>query len=239
MKKYSITILKYTNSKPFVYGIENSLVLNNINLSFGTSRESAKKMIDKETDIALIPVAALVEMPSYEIISDFCIGANGAVDSVFIFSNVPIHEVKRLQLSEESRTSNILAKILTKFYWKVDVEIVTENADAMVEIGDRTFGRTNSVDYSYDLSEYWTKFTGLPFAFAVWVSSSKIKPSFQTEFNEALKFGLKNRDLVISILPKRDDFDVNEYLTNKIDYNFDNAKKESLRKFLNYMKQII
>ena len=38
--------------------------------------------LDDEVDIALVPVAVLKQNPSFNIVSDFCIGADGDVDTV-------------------------------------------------------------------------------------------------------------------------------------------------------------
>ena len=69
-------------------------ITNQIDLSLDIPSACAIKLINNQVDIGLVPVAALLQIPNYEIISDYCIGANGAVDSVFIFSNKPIGELK-------------------------------------------------------------------------------------------------------------------------------------------------
>src|SRR5690606_9689892 len=94
------------------------------------------------------PTAALTDLQEYHYIGDYCIGSTDYVDSVFIFSTKPIEEINTLLLDKQSRTSNGLARILLKHYWKRDVEVVTEGeADAFVLIGDRTFGKKEQVPY--------------------------------------------------------------------------------------------
>src|SRR5690606_1590629 len=102
--------------------------------------------------------------------------------------------------------------------------------------GDRTFGKTGRYPYTYDLAGEWIRFTGLPFVFAVWAANKPIPETFLQAFNAALKFGLDHRKEVISELPHFDDFDMEEYLTNQIDFNFDAIKKEALQKFLGMRK---
>src|SRR2546428_3316192 len=120
LNKIKISAVSYTNTKPFLYGIEQSGILtkNIIDLSLDIPADCAEKVIDGRADVGLIPVAALLKLPYYEIISDYCIGANGAVNSVFLFSTKPINEVKTIRLDTESRTSNNLAKLLIINYWK-------------------------------------------------------------------------------------------------------------------------
>ena len=232
MNKLKVSAVSYTNSKPFVFGLMHSDILDKIELSLDIPSVCALKLIENQVDIGLVPVAALLQIPNYHIISDYCIGANGAVDSVFIFSNKPISEIKTLKLDSQSRTSNNLARVLIKNYWKcTPVFVEHENADAFVQIGDRTFGKKDQFLFHYDLSEEWFKFTGLPFAFAVWASNKPISESFKDEFNAALKFGLEQRDRVLNDLKSVDNFDLSDYLMNKIDFNLNEDKLKAIKKF--------
>lgn len=232
MNKIKISAVSYTNTKPFVYGLMHSGISDQIDLSLDIPSECAGKLINDQADIGLVPVAALTEIPNYKIISSYCIGASGAVDSVFIFSHMPIREVRSLKLDSQSRTSNNLAKVLLKNHWKIQPKFVTDDpADAFVQIGDRTFGKKGQYVYQYDLAEEWEKFTGLPFVFAVWASNKEIPESFIAGFNSALEYGLEHRKELIESIPRLHNFDVDDYLLHKIDYILDDQKIEALVKF--------
>ncbi len=231
-----------------MYGIHHSEVLNDIDLSIDPPAECAQKLIDNKVDIGLIPVAAILNLPEWHIITDYCIGAIGAVNSVFIFSNCAIAEVKYIQLDPQSRTSNNLARVLLKNYWKITPKFITGAEDyscsddhytAFVQIGDRTFGKKGKYKYVYDLAEEWKNFTGLPFLFAAWVANKPIPQDFVERFNAALKFGLDNRSELFKELPMRDDdFDVQDYLTRKIDFPLTDAKKKAFQLFIEYIKTL-
>lgn len=239
MNKIKVSAVSYTNSKPFVYGLMHSGILAQIDLSLDIPSDCAYKLINNQVDIGLVPVAALLDIPNYSIISNYCIGANGPVDSVFIFSDKPIGEINTIALDIQSRTSNNLAKVLLKNYWRLNPDMVlNETADAFVQIGDRTFGKKNDYAFSYDLAEEWEKFSGLPFVFAVWAANKKISDRFILDFNKALKYGLDNRLDVIKTIPPRNNFDVGEYLMNKIDYKLDNRKLEALKLFHQLIKDL-
>ena len=239
MNKIKVSAVSYTNSKPFVYGLMHSGILDRIDLSLDIPSECANKLIDNQVDIGLVPVAALLHVDNYEIVSQYCIGALGAVDSVFIFSDKPINEIKTIRLDSQSRTSNNLSRVLLKNYWKVFPEFVTEGeADAFVQIGDRTFGKKDIYSHVYDLAEEWFKFTGLPFAFAVWASNKPIPTEFKSSFNAALKLGLDHRKEVISQMEKIQNFDLDDYLMNKVDFNLDDQKLQAITKFHNYIKAL-
>ncbi|MHB1179099.1 MAG: menaquinone biosynthetic enzyme MqnA/MqnD family protein [Daejeonella sp.] len=237
MNKIKISAVSYTNTKPFVYGLMHSGISDQIDLSLDIPSECASKLINDQADIGLVPVAALTEIPNYKIISNYCIGASGSVDSVFIFSDIPIQKVRSLKLDSQSRTSNDLAKVLLKNHWRVQPELVTDDpADAFVEIGDRTFGKKGQYVYQYDLAEEWRKFTGLPFVFAVWASNKEIPESFIAGFNSALKYGLEHRREIIESIPQLHDFDINDYLLNKIDYILNEQKIQALGKFQEFVR---
>lgn len=239
MSIISISAVSYTNTKPFVFGLTQSAIFSKIHLSLDFPARCAQKVISREVDLGLIPVAVLPELVDYYLISDYCIGAHGAVNSVFIFSDKPLDEVQTIRLDPQSRTSNQLAKVLLKYHWQLLPNFVTDGpADAYVEIGDRTFGKADQVRYAYDLSAAWTEFTGLPFVFAVWAASKPICEDFIVEFNAAIKYGLDNINKVIAELPKRSNFNLEHYLTYGINYRFDELKKQALKQFLDLVKTI-
>lgn len=245
--KIRISAVSYTNTKPFLYGIEHSDIINKIDLSLDMPSDCAQKLIDDEVDIGLIPVAAILNLPRWEIISDYCIGASGPVNSVFIFSNCPAEDIRTLLLDPESRSSNNLARVLLKNYWKADYQAIvnapdyaasTDNHTAFVQIGDRTFGKKQQYKYVYDLAEEWNKFTGLPFVFAAWVANKLIPSDFMDEFNEAMRNGLAHRAELLKKLPTRPDFDLEDYLMHKLDFNLTEDKKKALHLFHQYIKAL-
>jgi Predicted periplasmic solute-binding protein len=238
MEKIKVSAVSYTNTLPFIYGLQHSPVLDRIQLSLDVPSSCAHKLICDEADLGIVPVAALPDIPNSRIVSDFCLGATGPVDSVFIFSEKPIDEVRTLRLDTQSRTSNKLAQVLLRYYWKREVGIVDGTADAYVEIGDRTFGKQHVHPYVYDLSWYWQQFTGLPFTFAVWVANKSLPAGFIEEFNHALAFGLANRELVIEGLPPRLDFDYRKYLLENIDYQYNEDKKKAVSRFLELIEAL-
>ncbi|RWY54326.1 menaquinone biosynthetic enzyme MqnA/MqnD family protein [Mucilaginibacter gilvus] len=247
MKKIRISAVSYTNTKPFLYGLQHSDIINDIDLSLDIPSDCAQKLIDDEADIGLIPVAATLSLPQWEIVSAYCIGAFGAVNSVFIFSNCAIEDVKTIQLDPQSRTSNNLARVLLKNFWQVQPELVKDAPDyaistnpttAFVQIGDRTFGRKDDYPFSYDLSAEWLKFTGLPFVFAAWIANKPIPADFITAFNNALRLGLAHRKELLNELPKRADFDLEDYLMHKLDFDLTEDKKKALYLFLDYIKAL-
>lgn len=239
MDKIRLSAVSYTNTLPFLHGLRQSAVLDQVEMTLDIPSVCARKLIHNEADLGIVPVAALPEIADYRIVTDFCLGADGAVDSVFIFSQKPVEEIRTLRLDSHSRTSNALARVLLRFYWETDVAIVdTDDADAFVQIGDRTFGKKQQAPYVYDLAEHWKAFQGLPFVFAVWVANKPLPEAFVHDFNTALAAGVAQRLEVASHIEKRPDFDFVHYLTNNIDYYLDADKRKAIDRFLGFVEEI-
>lgn len=246
-KKIKISAVSYLNTLPFINGINNSEVINNIELSLDMPSDCAQKLLDGEVDLGLVPVAVLPKLKEYHIISDYCIGAEGKVDSVALYSDVPLNEIENIYLDYQSRTSVNLAQILANNFWNITpkwleatqgFENRIEGKTAGVIIGDRTFNLSKSYKYKYDLAEEWYSFTGLPFAFACWVSNKKLPNSFIIQFNEALAHGVNNIDEAVNqyaqnSIPKEE---LANYLTNYISYTLDENKLKAIDLFLGLIK---
>jgi chorismate dehydratase len=243
--KIKISVVSYLNSKPFLYGIEHSDILKEIDLQLDIPSVCAQKLMDGTVDIGLIPVAVIPLLKESYIISDYCIGAIGKVSSVMLYSQVPLSFIKSILLDYQSRTSVTLVRVLAKEFWSISPEWVTASTDfenniqgntAAVIIGDRTFGLENKYAYAYDLSQEWEKFTGLPFVFACWVANKKLPQAFIHDFNTVLKYGIDHRSQLIEVLKAASTYntDIEKYLTRSISYEYNNPKKRALALFLDY-----
>ena len=234
---------------PFLYGIRNHAVANEIELSLDHPAQCARKLIDGSADIGLIPVAAIKSVKHPHQITSWCIGSVGPVRSVALFSKVPLEEITEVLLDFQSVTSNMLVRILAAEFWKVSplfiqasqgYENSIKGTTAAVIIGDRALKHYNTYPYRYDLAGEWNKFTGLPFVFARWVANRELEPGFIDRFDEALSSGIRKTDEMLQKNFIRDpDYPViREYLTRNLDYRFDDLKKKGLEKFLALADQL-
>jgi chorismate dehydratase len=247
-KKYLVSIVKYTNTLPLRYGINNSPVLAEMDLQLDIPAVCAQKLLDNKVDIGLVPVAVIPLLKEYHIISKYCIGSNERVDTVKLYSAVPLQEIETVYLDYQSRTSVMLAKVLCKNYWKINPAFVNAEAgfentisgkDAAVVIGDRCFGLNGKFAYEYDLAFEWKTYTGLPFVFAAWVSNKKIDEGFISRMESAMQYGIEHTDEAIkSEKDITDAIMIKKYLTERINYQLDEAKKESMILFLDLIKQL-
>jgi chorismate dehydratase len=108
------------------------------------------------------------------------IGSLGKVESVLLFTRVPLSEVRSVALNAESRTSNALVAILfaeegARPALRVrppDLEAMLAEHDAAVLIGDAAlFAEAPEGARAIDLGEAWSATRGgLPFVFALWAA---------------------------------------------------------------------
>lgn len=201
-----------------------------------------------EIDIGLIPVAATADLEEWHIIGNYCIGADGAVATVCIFSEVPMEEIETVILDYQSRTSVALAKILLKEYWKKEVTLVYASSEdyrqqirettAGLVIGDRAFEQRKISKFQYDLATAWKAHTGLPFVFAAWISRKQLPEDFVKCFNDANSLGIESIEAVIRE-QENELFDMKDYYTRCISYTLDEKKINGLELFLGKLKLVL
>ncbi len=238
-----ISAVSYLNTIPFIHGLKQSDLIKTIDLQLDYPSICADKLINGTVDLALVPVVAILKLKEAYIISDYCIGANGAVDTVCLYSDVPIEEIESIALDYQSRTSVALLKLLLKDYWRLNPILINEEVGfedkikgkhAALVIGDRAFAMNDKHKFIYDLSAIWTEMTGLPFVFAAWVSNSQLSQDFINAFNKALEKGLTNIDRALAF--EVDSYpnckNPEDYLNNKISYSLDSEKKKGMELFL-------
>ena len=248
-EKINVSVVNYLNAQPFIYGLEHHKIIQQINLTKDIPSACAKKLLNNEAQIGLVPVAVIPQLKDFDIIGKTCIGAVGKVASVLLCSDVPLNEIKSVYLDFHSRTSVNLVQILSKEFWKITPQFIQAPENyidhiqgnvAGVIIGDRTFNLERKFEYVYDLSEEWYRFTELPFVFAAWVSKKGINTNFLNDFEDALQWGLKQKDAVVKMHQSSygESFDVAHYLNSNIQYELDAEKRNGLVLFYKYLNQL-
>lgn len=177
-RRVRIGAVSYLNSKPLIEDLAE--IARDAELILDVPSRLADDLSAGDLDVALIPSVEVLRNAEYEIISDACVATRGPVLSVKLFSRVPIAEIRTLALDEGSRTSATLARILLAERSGVrpttellPLGFATEDsaADAVLLIGDRAMRQPSErFEATWDLGEEWTKWTGLPFVFAMWAA---------------------------------------------------------------------
>ncbi len=163
---FKIGCVPYLNAKPLIEGLEGVVLLPPSRLT--APLESGR------LDVGLVS-AVEVFRHDWAYVPGIAVASPGKTDSVRLHHRVPLRRVRRVALDRNSRTSNVLARILLEGrhglrprYTVRDPSrgISFRDVDAVLTIGDASFrpGRAPFVD----LGTAWKEFTGLPFVYAVW-----------------------------------------------------------------------
>ena len=233
--------MSYLNTKPLLYGLQHGPIRDDIELTLDYPSNLVKSLKNNHIDIGLLPVAALLDISDYEIVSDYCIGTKGEVASVCVFSEVPLDEIDTVLLDYQSRTSVMLCKILFAKHWKRSVQFVNAEDETYIDnikgnvaglvIGDRALRIRDGFKYIYDLGLGWKEMTGLPFVFAVWVAVYQQSKPISEEIMDFCELGLNNLDKVIAANPYPH-YDLGWYYRENIAFRISPAMKQSIDLFL-------
>ncbi len=245
-----ISNVNYINTLPYCYAFENSVFIQNNTIV--TRQNPAGCAFELKTggvDIGLVPVGALHTLSGCKLIDDYGICAKKQVDSVSIFSDVPLKNLSGIYLDYQSKSSNGFVKILEKYFWKIGLDFyestkgyensISGNKGGLV-IGDRALKLRNKFKYNIDIANEWYKFSGLPAVFALWVANNNISNRFIDVFKLELEKAVENKSLVADkYAPNYLYFDLKDYLLNKIYYQIGVSEKKSMQLYLELLKEIL
>jgi predicted solute-binding protein len=196
--------VSYLNVRPLVYGLEAKRDL--VTLRFDVPSLCAKLLADGEIDLGMVPSAAHLERPGDRIVPGVCIGSEGPVASVAIFTRRPIREVRTLALDTSSRTSAALTRVLCARRFDVAPRFITHApdpaamlaaADAALIIGDPAlFADARGLGAEkVDLGAEWTAMTSLPFVWAFWAGRpDAARPEVVKLLRQAAVDGMRQSD---------------------------------------------
>jgi chorismate dehydratase len=241
MKKFKVAVVSYINTYPFIEGIRRSGLANEIELIIAPPFQCADLILSNSVDLSLSPIEALPTLKHYDVVSKYCIGCEGAVRTVALFSNKPFQSLTHIVLDPQSRTSNKLIQILCSKYWKREIiflsplsepGIADNGTTGRLAIGDKVFEMEAQYRYKIDLGEAWWRATGLPFVFALWVSRYPLSGEFKSKFDNALKLGIEAiGKMNFGVNPDQSQR-MNTYLKHSISYLFDAEKMKAMDLYL-------
>ena len=237
--KEKLVIVSYHNTTPFMAVLNDEKYQDLFDIVLATPSNCARLYQEGQADLALVPVGALPDLQAFEVITDYCIGCNGKVYSVAMFSNQPIEECTHIYMDMDSLTSVKLARIVLEEHFKLDLTEISgipkgkkdEAKAAYLMIGDKVFENESDFAYKYDLGELWKAMTGLPFAFAVWIrrigSNENVEPLLNEIFEHGLSLCQNDTDTFTW-----EKMTLKEYLTDYISFDFNAEKKQAKALFL-------
>lgn len=243
-----ISAVSYLNAFPMVCGVQHWACTYGWDIQLKLPALSAQDFLAHRVDLALMPIGALADSNlSYQIASDFCVGAEAEVFSVCLLANEPLEQLHTIYLDTASRTSVLLARILADRLWHIapqwlpvpleDGPLQLHAGEAMVAIGDKVFALRQQYAYIYDLALEWRRLTGLPFVFAAWLGQQPLPPAQRQELHNAMAWGLANYPALLQAHTEYLPCSLPEalrYLHENIDYPLTPGKQRALDLFLSF-----
>jgi chorismate dehydratase len=244
-KRINLVLVSYLNTLPFLNGF-GQVKDHPFDITLAPPSECARLFHQHKCDIALLPVGALLHAENYSLITDYCIGCDGAVRTVCLMSQKPIEEINEVFLDGDSKTSALLVQVLCKEYFKRKMKFIDtlpENMSALkanqaiLAIGDKVFEYEKIFGFKYDLGAAWKDLTSLPFAFAVFVSRDHITSEVSGQLNMILKKGIENI-AHLDLEAYRHIPDIEAYFTNHISYRFDQYKWKAWKIYMEKCREL-
>ncbi|HJV46558.1 MAG TPA: menaquinone biosynthesis protein [Bacillota bacterium] len=218
MHKLKIGKIAYTNILPVFYFFREQEMASKVEFIHKVPAELNRDLSNGNIDLG--PVSSFEyarHADQYVVLSDLSVSALGAVGSIFLFSKLPLEQLKepRIALTSSSATSvNLLKILLNKFYdlsptystMSPQLDEMMMNSDAALLIGDDALAAKlkNTGYYIYDLGELWYKQTGMWMTFALWTVRREVANQYphllaeiHNEFIRAKSQGLVNLKEII------------------------------------------
>lgn len=197
-------------------------------------------------DVGLIPVAHLFANKELAMLEGLGVAADGPVKSVLLKCNRKMGQIKTVARDPASATSNALAGLLLKRYFRQTFEMVdfgcSELPDAAVVIGDRALCSDPAPAGDVDLAEAWKKWTRLPFVFAVW-AVRRDYPEIEIVTDIAYRAYEEGFRAIESIAERYAqqlggavDFWI-DYLDSSIHYKLSDEDMKGMERFRNYLSE--
>ena len=211
---FRIATVPYSNAFPLIQYLQD--VLPHADITQLLPSEMKLQLAAKNIDLALMPIAEMNELPNAQIVSNCCIACNGEVQSVLIYSKVPLADIKSIALDSASKTSVKACEFLLRQFYNVRPKKKLFNtrkhlnemsSDAFLIIGDPAlmYNSQGKYPFRYDLGQLWQKHTGLPLVFAAWISCSSewCQPAIIDALEHARNKGLTQLEHIVAMKHSR------------------------------------
>jgi chorismate dehydratase len=234
--------VSYLNVRPLVHGLDETT----FTLRFDVPAVCAELLASGDIDLGMVPSITYLDRPGDRIIPGVCIGSDGPVASVAVFTRKPVREIRTLALDTSSRTSVALTRILCARRFEIaptfvghapDLGAMLVAADAALLIGDPALFadyRALGAD-KIDLGQAWTDMTRLPFVWAFWSGrAGAVDAVGVRHLQQACAAGVRDSDAVADAYcagdPARQAI-ARKYLRENIKFDLNDRAVEGLRTY--------
>jgi chorismate dehydratase len=246
-----VGIIDYVNSLPFLTAFENKTVTCPCEIVKDIPVRLNDLLAKNKLDVSLVSSAEyLNKQDSYQILSNYCIGARQEVLSVKLYTKDPIEKLtnQTIGLTTQSYGSVKLVEVFCHHFWNIQPNFKTfnniseaKNFPAFLLIGDLCLKNPNVNGYqSIDLAQEWYKHTGLPFTFAVFAVRNEVLQKkaeaikvFEKSLTDAVIWAKKNPLEVSKVGAEKSGLPietVSHYL-HLLNFSFDKGQQKGLDYF--------
>ncbi len=261
VRKLKIGRFSYSNLFPIFYMLERESDCRQYEFIEGVPSELNRRLRLGEIDISpSSSIEYLRNSALYDLVPDHSISSEGPVRSIFLFSRKPLEALggETVLVTSQSETSVALLRIiLTKFLGLScrfrqtagQVQQTMKSHAACLLIGDDALLQALKWRdmHIYDLGELWTRQTGLPFTFALWLVRKDSMPEkkelikgFILDLDRAKKHALTALRTIAPASPFSDILSVEELVQywQGISYDFNSKHRQGLALFRQFAEEL-
>lgn len=248
MRRLRVGRIAALNMYPIYHGLERAA---DPTLAFtdGVPTELNAALLDGRLDVSAVSSIAFArDADRLRLVPVASITADGAVDSIQLFSRVPFEDVRTVAVTPHSATSVVLLRVLLGPGAPFEVlreapAAALERVDGVLLIGDEALAglREPFAPHRTDLASAWSGRTGQPMVFAVWAASlaaARERPEalagLAALLSEARAAYLADPEEVVAAAARRFPFPadfIRPYL-RRLRYEFGGAERAGLEEFL-------
>jgi len=232
----------YLNALPLVEGLADDA---RVALHEDVPSVLARRLLVGHLDAALCSAVELFTKRSLGWIDGPAIVSRGPVRSILLFLRTAPERIGSLCLDTSSLSSSAMARVCLERLLGVrdarltsappDMPLDEIDADAILRIGDPALLSDPGGREALDLGALWTKHTGLPFVYAVWLVFPGVPAEpLATIVREARARGLARRPRIAAEFAARHSMPAetcHAYLHDHVHYALDERAREGLALF--------
>ena len=227
-----IGCVRYLNSRPLIEPYDGPVVLDH-------PSALAAALERGEMDVALVPVFEALRLPGYFAVDGVSISSLGPVWSVILAYQGALSEIKQVALDPASRTSVHLCKVFFAEWGACLPEYLPEPAPpgaARVLIGNQAIAFRDLHGDQYHILDFggeWTRRTGLPFVFAVWLIRPEVPNPGRVAaaFREIARRGRAQIPKIVAGHHEHHAAFALRYLTENIRFDLGASEKQGIERF--------
>ena len=224
----------FINAQPILASLREMGEWIKLDIHTDTPARLADRLGSGELDLAMIPaIEYLKQADCLRLLPGISIASRDQVGTVLLVSKYSLNAIESLAIDNRSRTSVALLKLMFKDEFPPDLkwvvcdpspEIMLQEHDAALIIGDPALGFKKEGTTVYDLSEEWYQRTGKTFVHAVIAAREgvEIGERIVEIFRLAKQEGLMKITTIARAQARKKGFPENlliDYLKNKIRFN--------------------